>query len=681
MRNFYLSSFILKLLLLSISALCIQDLQSQTPHLISFSPQAMSKGGSITITGSNLTRVKDIYFGDKKSDTVRIYNDALLYASVPANPGSVVYAIDVDNNWVKDSLTGFVFLSSYAPKIVGLDVNTGTTGTVVNITGGNFNWIVSVSFGGTEAASSQIISVNQIRATVGAGSTGQVKVVTQDGADSIPGFTFIRRPVINSFIPAQTKTGDTIKIIGSNFTGTTGVSFGGVPAKTFVAVDDNLIKAVVGEGASGDVLVTNIAGSNSLAGISVIPTPTVTSFAPMVGDIGTEITVKGTNFTNANQVVIDHSKVPAFTILSDSVLKFTLDSSRSGLITVLSSLNAGVPSANPFAFEPHIEPAVLPSGDNPVSGPLTKKIIVDTAVQTYNGLPYVQRHYDVEPANNASTATATLTLYFLQEDFNNYNSYYTQGPLLPANPDDVSGKANLKIYQYHGFSATSVPGTYEEQGIEIDPDDNNIVWNYNTKLWEVTFNVTGFSGFFTGTNSAILPLKLLSFTATSTKDVTLSWTTTNEINVDRFEIQKSDDGRQFVTKGTVNANGAESQKTSYSFTDNNTIEGTLFYRLKMIDNDGRFSYSKVIKLTSFANTSGLVLYPNPTNGFIKISHPFVKNGITLKLVDVNGKVVKQLVVAKGTKETTMDVRNVSSGTYALIWSNGEQTFTKSVLIQ
>ncbi|MDH7460345.1 IPT/TIG domain-containing protein [Chitinophagaceae bacterium 26-R-25] len=841
MKTFYPRSPILKLFFLFIGILYLQNAQSQTPDLVSFSPQSARPGYMITITGTNLTRVKDIYFGSKKGDSLTIYNDTMIRVSVPSGAGAVIYAYDIDNQWVNDSLAPFSYLPASAPKISGFDEDRGINGSTVNIYGGNFADVTSVTFGGVEAAQFTIITTNLIKATVGSGASGAVKVTTAtgvdsingftyaqprpriisftpttaapgttvtirgnyfndvtnvafgnvparsfsiensttinavvdngnsgyvtvfsnfgdtslagftmpsqapkitsftpkegaagtqitingtnlnnlssvsfeyvsagsfqiisptqvvatvgsgktghvfvnspDGHDSLGGFTFIAPPTLTSFSPTQAKSGDTIMINGSNFSFATSVSFGGVPA-SFLVGSDNVIWAVVGQGASGEVSVTNPAGSITLGGFTVTGIPTVASFSPLVGTVGTVVTVRGTHFTSANKLLIGQKTKYPFNVISDSIITFTVDSAYSGPITVMSSSNEGVPSVNAFAFDGQIEPEVAPSGANPVSGPLTTKISVDSTVQTYNGLPYVQRHYDIEPANNASTATATITLYFFQEDFDNYNNFYTTGLRLPASPGDANGKANLKIYQYHGFSATSVPGTYDEHGIEIDPDDNNIVWNSNTNLWEVTFDVTGFSGFFIGTNSSILPLKLLSFTANPTSDaVTLRWTTTSEIKVDRFEIQKSDDGRQFATRGTVNANGSEASKTSYSFIDNIATEGASYYRLKMIDIDGKFGYSKVVKVIAFANNAGLLLYPNPASTFIKVSHPFIKNNITIRIIDVNGKVIKQLSVAKGTKETSIDLKGLSSGTYTLIWNNGEQTFSKTVLVQ
>ena len=145
------------------------------------------------------------------------------------------------------------------------------------------------------------------------------------------------------------------------------------------------------------------------------------------------------------------------------------------------------------------EPLIVPSGINPVIGTIANKVTVDPTVQSLNGNAYVQRHYDIMPENNAATATATVTLYFTQQEFDNFNAYAGHGADLPKNANDATGKANIRIYQYHGFSTTSLPGTYTGPGKEIDPDDASIVWNATRQWWEITFTVQGFSGFFLST--------------------------------------------------------------------------------------------------------------------------------------------------------------------------------------
>lgn len=142
------------------------------------------------------------------------------------------------------------------------------------------------------------------------------------------------------------------------------------------------------------------------------------------------------------------------------------------------------------------EPRIAPNGSNPVTGNVITRLYIDPSVQSLNGHPYVQRHADLNPVKDPQTATARITMFFTQQEFDNFNAAANHGPDLPKSPDDATGKSNLRVYQYHGTSNSGIPGTYSGNGLEIDPADADIVWNTTQQYWEVTFAVNGFSGFF-----------------------------------------------------------------------------------------------------------------------------------------------------------------------------------------
>ena len=118
---------------------------------------------------------------------------------------------------------------------------------------------------------------------------------------------------------------------------------------------------------------------------------------------------------------------------------------------------------------------VVPSGGTPLSGSITCKVTIDATVQSYSGSPYIQRHYDIEPAVNAASATGTITLYYTQTEFDNYNTARGIYPALPVSGGDATGIANLRITQYHGTG--TAPGNYTGPALLIDPSDGNIIWN------------------------------------------------------------------------------------------------------------------------------------------------------------------------------------------------------------
>lgn len=143
--------------------------------------------------------------------------------------------------------------------------------------------------------------------------------------------------------------------------------------------------------------------------------------------------------------------------------------------------------------------SIFPMGTNPVSGNVNGKVWIDNSVNQ----KYVKRHYEITPETNANTSTGKVTLYFTQQDFDDFNSIETNTLKLPQNSTDNAGKSNLKIEKFSGISASStgLPDTYPNDSITIDPEDSDIIWDDINSRWSVSFNVDGFSGFFIKTQS------------------------------------------------------------------------------------------------------------------------------------------------------------------------------------
>jgi Secretion system C-terminal sorting domain len=167
-----------------------------------------------------------------------------------------------------------------------------------------------------------------------------------------------------------------------------------------------------------------------------------------------------------------------------------------------------------------------------------------------------------------------------------------------------------------------------------------------------------------------LPLNLLAFTGTKTSNGNLlEWKTASEVNTKSFEIerQQADGSGQFAVISLQVAVGYGAN--TYSYTDADKMSGTVFYRLKMIDNDGRFTYSNIIKLSSF-NPQHSTLYPNP-----------IKNKATLEIgdrkllntqaniIDVNGRTIKVFTIK--TNFEIVDMSDLPAGFYMLKMANGE----------
>jgi hypothetical protein len=124
-------------------------------------------------------------------------------------------------------------------------------------------------------------------------------------------------------------------------------------------------------------------------------------------------------------------------------------------------------------------------------------------------------------------------------------------------------------------------------------------------------NIVGQGGVFFSFNT--LPVQLLKFAASLSSDqmVTLSWTTAQEVNSNYFSVQRSSDAANYQEIGKVKARGFSSITTNYQFTDPSLLNGTAYYRLQMVDLDGKFAYSKVLTVSSGFSGNSVLVFSNP----------------------------------------------------------------------
>ena len=167
-----------------------------------------------------------------------------------------------------------------------------------------------------------------------------------------------------------------------------------------------------------------------------------------------------------------------------------------------------------------------------------------------------------------------------------------------------------------------------------------------------------------------LPVKLISFSgANDSKGNLLKWTTSNEINLSSYIIERSIDGRNFTNIGNVTAN-KNASANSYSFVDANISDAaTIYYRLKSVDAVGFFEYSKTIAITKSIK-SLFNVYPNPVTSTINISHGKAGANTVCRLYALNGKLILVQQVKENATQTSIDVSRLANGSYQLTLLNG-----------
>jgi len=180
--------------------------------------------------------------------------------------------------------------------------------------------------------------------------------------------------------------------------------------------------------------------------------------------------------------------------------------------------------------------------------------------------------------------------------------------------------------------------------------------------------------------SVTLPATLLNFTATlNGKAAQLQWTTSTEINTKNFIVERSIDGTNFHAIGSVNAAGNSTQKTSYKFDDASALNAganKLYYRLQMVDRDGKFTYSKIATV-QIVNGKLFVVYPNPVKDQLIITSSASLNNAQIRITDQSGKVVyqQQLTNIQAGTPNKINVSRLNKGVYylQLITGNDVQT--------
>ncbi|MCU0344499.1 MAG: T9SS type A sorting domain-containing protein [Ignavibacterium sp.] len=188
-----------------------------------------------------------------------------------------------------------------------------------------------------------------------------------------------------------------------------------------------------------------------------------------------------------------------------------------------------------------------------------------------------------------------------------------------------------------------------------------------------------------------LPVELVSFTATAVlpSSIRLDWTTATEINNYGFEIERKSAGN-WQKIGFVEGHGNSNSPKQYSFTDNKIVDRSKFhYRLKQIDNDGKYEYSNVIEVkvipTEFVLSQN---YPNPFNSssIIKYSIPKTSH-VSLKILNMLGEVIETLVNEEKT-EGNYDINfnassaagELASGVYFYRLQAGSFVQTKKMML-
>jgi hypothetical protein len=224
-------------------------------------------------------------------------------------------------------------------------------------------------------------------------------------------------------------------------------------------------------------------------------------------------------------------------------------------------------------------------------------------------------------------------------------------------PGDIVGGAlpgNLKAFKYNG--SFNFPPVTDYSIIDT-------TYNFN--------NITSFSEFGAGVIESALPVTLLSFTGSPMPDnkSKLIWRTSSEINFSHFIVERSKNGVDFISIGNVAARGDNSV---YLFEDALTTEITS-YRLKIVDIDGKFTYSQTVRVNNTLWSTQLSTFPNPAQNSLVVSHAKAGQNAFIIITGMDGRQMTTQKVLKDENRTIIDLSRMQPGNYFVTYFNYGKT--------
>ena len=279
---------------------------------------------------------------------------------------------------------------------------------------------------------------------------------------------------------------------------------------------------------------------------------------------------------------------------------------------------------------------------------------------------------------NVAPVGATAKTFTPGTAFNALEVQFT-GPVVPV------PNTTVKLAQLPNGGATGNKNFYIEAG-NADKT-NTAAFFYGASAPAST--PAGYGGYYSvSQGGVVLPIKFTDFTAVRrNSDGLLSWTVTNQDpNTRSYTIERSFNGSDFTTLGSVDANLVSSFAGTYNYTDINIAglrsSGIIYYRIKELDRDGHFVYSEIRSIKLDGKPVSINVYPNPAQDFTNLILD-LQDAVTVdvSVTDVAGQTMQQFNFqgVKGNNQKRISLNKFAVGTYMIKVNAGDQKQTISVV--
>lgn len=166
-----------------------------------------------------------------------------------------------------------------------------------------------------------------------------------------------------------------------------------------------------------------------------------------------------------------------------------------------------------------------------------------------------------------------------------------------------------------------------------------------------------------------LPVTFNQFTVNKTgSDVVIAWTTSNEINNNNFEVQRSVDGSNWSSIAVVMGAGNSTNVQQYKYTDKNVQAATVYYRIRQVDIDGNFSFSAIKSITNISASANAKIYSAGKTVRIEAANA---PAMTVRVFTTNGQLVAQQNFQQVNGTVALNNFNASTGIYVVQATDGK----------
>lgn len=308
----------------------------------------------------------------------------------------------------------------------------------------------------------------------------------------------------------------------------------------------------------------------------------------------------------------------------------------------------------------------------------------------------VNLYYESSPGTysllTSTTTNANGNYSFTNLQYQLFNLGATSGNIIvsldPSQYNTTTNELVIGTNVYH-LSPSNVTDVVDAVNSDVRDNDamlSTIVGAPFAGMPSISFNIAtqadvknNYSFDFGLNLTRVLPIRLESFTALPLNNsVTLNWKISQEINVNRYEIEYSTNGINFVSIGYVSAKGNQ----LYTLQHNMPVNGINYYRLKTIDADGSSVYSEVRKVNFGRVIINAIIYPNPAkeNINITLTGRFINKAGTIKVLSIDGKLLMQKNLKAMNQTESIDVRKIANGKYVIQIITDTDIVNKSIQI-